>query len=93
MDTNDLKRLIGLDCLVIDPRSKKKVFEPAKIISANYSVEAINPSGEIYEHISFGVELYKLTVTKRNRYGEVYEYHRSFNVSGDRIQIPSYHER
>jgi len=93
MDTNDLKRLIGSDCLVIDPRSKKKVFEPAKIISANYSIETINRSGEIYERISFGVELYKLTVTKRNRYGEVYEYHRSFNVSGDRIQIPSWHER
>ena len=93
MDTNDLKRLIGSDCLVIDPRSKKKVFEPAKIISANYSIETINRSGEIYERISFGVELYKLTVTKRNRYGEVYEYHRSFNVSGDRIKIPSWHER
>ncbi|NCC88518.1 MAG: hypothetical protein EOM05_11785 [Clostridia bacterium] len=93
MDTNDLKRLIGSDCLVIDPRSKKKVFEPAKIISANYSIQTINRSGEIYEHVSFGVELYKLTVTKRNRYGEVYEYHRSFNVSGDRIQIPSWHER
>lgn len=93
MDTNDLKRLIGCDCLVIDPRSKKKEFEPAKIISANFSIQKINRTGEIYEHISFGVELYKLTVTKRNSYGEVYEYHRSFNVSGERIQIPSSHER
>lgn len=89
MDTNDLKKLIGCDCLVIDPRSKKKEFEPAKIISANFSIQTIKHTGEIYEHISFGVELHKLTVTKKNRYGEVYKYHRSFNVSGDRIKIPS----
>lgn len=89
METNDLKKLIGCDCLVIDPRSKKKEFEPAKIISAHFSINCINRTGEIYEHISFGVELSKLTVTKRNRYGEVYEHHRSFNVNGDRIQIPS----
>lgn len=89
MDTNDLKKLIGCDCLVIDPRSKKKEFEPAKIISAHFSIHTINRTGETYEHISFGVELYKLTVTKRNRYGEVNKYHRTFNVSGNRIQIPS----
>lgn len=89
METNELKKLIGCDCLVIDPRSKKKEFEPAKIISASFSVQTINRTDEIYEHISFGVELYKLTVTKRNRYGEVYRYNRSFNVSRDRIQIPN----
>lgn len=93
MDTNDLKRLIGCDCLVIDPRSRKKEFEPAKIISSNFSIQMIKQTGKIYEHISFCVQLYKLTVTKRNRYGEVREYHRMFNVSGDRIQIPSNLER
>ena len=91
MDTNDLKKLIGSDCLVIYPRSKKKQFEPAKIISANFSISK-GRTDELYEHISYGVKLYKLTVTKKNRYGEVYEYHRSFNVSGDRIQIPSQYE-
>ena len=89
MDTNDLKKLIGSNCLVIDPRSKKKKFESAKIISATFSIQTINRTGEIYEHVWFGVELHKLTTTKKNRYGEVYEYHRSFDVSGDRIQIPS----
>jgi hypothetical protein len=87
MDTNDLKRLIGSDCLVIDPRSKKKVFEPAKIISANFSISK-GRTEELYEHISFGVVLDKITI-KKNRFRENIEYHRSFNVSGERIQIPS----
>jgi len=92
MDTNNLKQLIGSDCLVIDPRSKKKEFEPAKIHSANISLQKIAMTGEIFEHISYGVTLYKATLKKRNRYGEEYEYHRSFNVGGDRIQIPHQNE-
>ena len=91
MDTNDLKRLIGSYCLVIDPRSKKKVFEPATIISASFSAQAINRTGEIYEHVRFRVELHRLTTTKKKRCGGGYEYHRCFDVSGDRIQIPSWH--
>ena len=87
MNTNELKRLVGSDCLVIDPRSKRKEFELAKIISVNFSIQTINSSGEIYEHINFGVELHRLTVSKKNRYGEVYKYRRRFTVSGDRIKI------
>ena len=86
MDTDDLKRLIGSECLVIDPLSKKGGFVPATIVGCSYWAEEIN--GNIYEDTSFKVELRKLTVTKKNRYGEIYQYHRSFQVSGDRIQIP-----
>ena len=91
MDTNDLKKLIGQDCLVIDPRSKKNQFEPAKILRAIFSINSIkNRSSnalEIYEHISYEVQLYKVTKSKRNRYAETYEYNRCFRVSGDRIKI------
>lgn len=87
METNDLKKLIGRVCLVIDPRSKKKQFQLAEIDSVNVSLRKYSISNDIYEHISYGVTLKKLTITKRNRYGEVYEYHRSFNVSGDKIHL------
>jgi len=87
METNELKKLIGRVCLVKDPRSRKNEFELAEINSVNVSMVKYSRSEEIHEHVSYGVTLKKLTITKRNRYGEVYEYHRSFNVSGDRISI------
>lgn len=87
METNELKKLIGRVCLVIDPRSKKKEFELAEINSVNVSMQKYNGSNEIHEYVSYGVTLKKLTITKRNRYGETYEYHRSFNVGGDRISL------
>ena len=86
MDTNDLRRLIGKDCLVIDPRSKKKEYEPATIVSVLVQIETIC-NNETVERVSYYVSLHKLTVTKKNRYGEVYEYHRSFMVGGSRIKI------
>jgi hypothetical protein len=86
MDTNDLKRLIGSECLVIDPRSRNGGFVPATIVGCSFSAREVN--GKIYEGTSFEVELHKLTVTKKNRYGETRQYHRSFKVRGGRIQIP-----
>lgn len=85
MDTSEFKNLIGQDCLVIDPRSKKKVFQEAKIKSVCFVVQKF--SDEVYERFDYTVELYKTTYTKKNRYGEEYAYHRQFTVSGDRIRF------
>jgi len=87
MDTNDLKRLIGSDCLVIDPRSKKKEFEPATIIRATYSISRINGTDKTYEHISYDVALKKVSIRKRGFRANI-EYNRGFTVSGDKIQTP-----
>lgn len=88
MDTNDFKKLIGSDCLVIDPRSKKKQFEPGTIKSVNYSVHGIGGEGDTYEVITYDVILKRVTVSK-DRFREGLEYHRRVCVSGDRIQILS----
>ena len=88
MNTNDLKQLIGKPCLAIDPRSKKQEWKPGKIISAHYSISTNKHTGDIHERISYEVELKKRATTK-DKWGVLVEYHRTFVVSGDRIQIPS----
>jgi len=83
METNELKKLIGRECVVIDSRSKKKVFETATINSVTWSTRK-SYNGELYDHISYGVTLHKLTIRKNKFFPE---YHRSFDVSGDSIRI------
>lgn len=85
METNELKKLIGRECLVIDPRSKRKDYESATIMSVNVNISKMRyKDNSIYEHLSYTVELHKLTISK-TRWRK--EYHRSFTVSGDRIVI------
>ncbi len=84
METNDLKKLIGRVCLAQDPMSKKKEFKLAEIDSVDVCLYKVN--GEIVEHIIYSVTLKQITIG-RNRYREKYEYHRSFKVSGNRINL------
>jgi len=85
METNDLKKLLNTECLVIDPRSKKKQFEPATIISVSWSGVLLSRQDKIYENISYQVKLHRITKTKKFR--ELYEYNRVFNVSNERIKL------
>lgn len=87
METDKLKELVGRECLVVDPRSKKKQFEPATINGVSWNYDQIYNDGSCREWTGYTVTLHRLTTTKRNRYGETYEYNRSFDVSGDRIKI------
>jgi len=86
METNDLKKLLNTECMVIDPRSKKKQFEPATIISVYWTGSLMSRQDKIYENISYNVKLHRITKTKKFR--EVFEYNRCFNVSNERIKLP-----
>ena len=86
METKELEKRIGQTCEAIDPRSKRKEFEPATIISASFTASRINET-EIFKHISFGVVLHKVTVRKGNRWREKREYHRAVCVSGPNIRF------
>ena len=84
METDDLKKLIGAQCYVIDPRSKRDQWWPATIVGASVSVSYYTNKGEIYEHLHYRVKLDKVTVAKHRW---LQEYHRSFDVGKDKIQI------
>lgn len=85
METNELKKLIGQECLVIDPRKKKKEFEPATIKSVNVNISNKYRSDEIIEWVSYGVQLHRLSIRKNKFFPE---YHKCFDVSGERIKLP-----
>ena len=86
METNELKKLLKTECLAIDPRSKKREFQPATIISIDINLHSMRRTNEIFEYVRYEVELYKITICKSYR-NENLEYHRSFWVSGDRIKL------
>lgn len=86
METEELKKLVGKECLVIDPRSKTRGFEPATIIGVHFSVQKIWKRDDLYENISYEVKLHRVTVRKK-RFRENIEYNRSFTVSGNRIRF------
>lgn len=87
METNELKKLIGRECLVLDPRSKKKVFQPATIKSVSWSCQSFNnDSGDFYETIHYRVSLHKVSISGSG-WLKGQEYHRSFDVGNNSIRI------
>lgn len=88
METDNLTRLIGSECLVIDPRSRKKEYEPARIISVMIQIEK-HPDGSIHEYMNFYVKLEKITISKSKRFSGRDGYHRRVYVSLDRIKLPN----
>lgn len=86
METNNIKHLIGSECMVIDPRSRKKEFEPAKIISIMISIEK-HPDGSIHEYMNFYVKLEKITISKSKRFVGRDGHHRRVYASIERIKL------
>lgn len=83
----ELKALIGTKCMVIDPRSRKKEFEPGTIVEARVNIQGTGDSQ--YVAISYEVKLDKLT-TKKSYRNEGYSYHRTVCVGGNRIKLNSH---
>ena len=85
-DIEKLKQLIGTQCMVIDPMSKKGIFEPATVKNITIHLER-NYLKQFDTIIRYEVILHKLTRSKKNRYGEIHTYNRNVMVSGDRIKF------
>lgn len=86
METNDLKKLIGTQCEVIDPRSKNKNFEPAIIYNVTVGINKTPQSDVISERVVFGVRLLKFTKST-SRFNRGMLYQRCFEVSEPRIKL------
>lgn len=84
MELSELKKIIGRKCMVIDPRSKKKQFEPATVLEVKFNVWLCGE--EIRETFSFNVKLDRWSKCK-GWDGTYQDVQRSFEVSGNRIQI------
>jgi len=89
MELEDLKNRIGQPCLAVDPRSLSKKQKPAHVTGVHFDAKIINDDSDlgccVSSVISYTVELDE--VTERNYRGIITKYHRSFEVSGDRINF------
>lgn len=83
MQTESLKKLIGKECLAIDPRSRKKEYEAATVIASYWKAQEIGTS-HIIERITFTVRLDRFTTPARKMFSP---YQRVFDVGGDRIRF------
>lgn len=84
MDTNLLKKYIGLNCQAISPRSRKREYEPATIVGVSVNMRRAFASDEIVERVEFKVKQHRTTYGR-----DLKAYRFSFEVSDDRIILPN----
>ena len=87
MELQDYKKLIGKECVVIDPRSKIKNFQPGTILSVRIGIFKIGEEVNVYP--AYEVKLKKLTKSKSRRksYFNDPSYHRVVTVRKNEIKL------
>lgn len=86
MDTEELKKRLGMECMAQDPRSRKepKAFEPCTVVGVKY-IASEGSDGVIYEYIVYNVKMKRKSVS--NTWQGKLEYSRCFNATSDYVKF------
>lgn len=84
MDTEELKKRLGAECMAQDPRSRKspKAFEPCTVVGVEYHASD-GGAGIIHECFVYNVKMKRKSVS--NTWQGKQEYNRCFKVTSNYV--------